>query len=256
MNKTVLYITAFYFHVFFSYTFAQTVEEANTVITMDFYPVLQLNISGSEDISFEFDEASEYQTGIVRYGATTLAVNSTVNWDLYAVGFSSAGTVWEQVAKYGSASDPNAENILSLHALELHQHKANPAAAGANPFVYADYSSPFTSSVSVGKNSIYTSANPYIKPLATDKYIAGHFSTGDFITGGSYLISNSSGSMGASGNFLYVIDYRIKPGLPATFPNSGTNTTAGTADGITTPGHYLQPGIYSCSVKYILTENN
>ena len=252
MKRAILYIFTFYVHIF-NHSFSQTIEEGNTVITMDFHPVLQLHISGSDNISFEFDETFEYQTGIVRYGATILAVNATVNWDLYAVGFSSAGTVWEQQVKYGSSADPNAESTLSIHALELHQNKANPAASGANPFVNADYSSPFTGTVSVGKNSIYTSSNPYIKPLATDKYIAGHSSTSDFITGGSYLINNNQG---ASGNFYYVIDYRIKPGLPPTFPNSGTNSIAATADGIITPGHYLQPGIYTCSVKYILTENN
>ncbi|MFY9310763.1 MAG: hypothetical protein WAQ28_17080 [Bacteroidia bacterium] len=256
MNKLILYITLFYVHVLFTCAFSQTLEEKNTIIAMDFHPVLQLYISGSEDINFEFNEISEYQTGIVRYGATVLAVNATVNWDLYAVGFSSAGTVWEQQIKYGAATDPNAENILSLHALELHQNNANPSATGASPSVNADYSSPFTSSISVGRNSIYTSSNPYIKPLATDKYIAGHASTSDFITGGSYLINNNSGSMGASGNFYYIIDYRIKPGLPPTFPNSGTNSVSPVADGIITPGHYLQPGIYTCSVKYILTENN
>lgn len=256
MKKLVMYISVFYVHILFSYVFSQTIEEKNTVISMDFHPVLQLYVSGPEDITFEFNETSEYQAGIVRYGATTLAVNATVNWDLYAVGFSSAGTVWEQQARYGSASDPNAEHTLSLHALELHQSRANPSASGANPSFNADYSSPFTSSVSVGRNSIYTSANPYIKPLATDKYIAGHFSTSDFITGGSYLLNNYSGNMGPSGDFYYIIDYRIKPGLPATFPNSGTNSITAAPDGITTPGHYLQPGIYTCSVKYILTENN
>lgn len=255
MKRVLLCILILSSTVFFNNAFSQTIEEANTTITMDFQPVLQLNVNGTEDIRFVFDETSEYQAGIIRYAATTLAVNSTVNWDLYAVAYSSSGTVWEQQAKFGSASDPNAENTLSLHALELHQNKANVSVAGANPFVNVDYSSAFTSANTVGKNSIYTSANPYIKPLASDKYIAGHHSTADFITGGSYMVG-SMGNSGPSGNFYYIIDYRIKPGLPATFPNSGTNALAAVADGITTPGHYLQPGIYTCNVKYILTENN
>ena len=255
MKRFLRYILLLPASFFLTDVYSQTIEEANTTITMDFQPVLQLNVDGAEDIRFVFNEISDYQAGIVRYAATTLTVNSTVNWDLYAVAYSASGTTWDQQAKFGSASDPNAENTLSLHALELHQNKPNASTAGANPFVNVDYSSPFSAALSVGKNSIYTSANPYNRPLASDKYIAGHHSTSDFITGGSYLIGNT-GNSGPSGNFYYIIDYRIKPGIPATFPNSGTNTLAAVADGITTPGHYLQPGIYTCSVKYILTENN
>lgn len=237
---------------FLAAIYAQTIEESNTTMMLDLQPVLELNINGSGNINFIFDETSEYLVGIVKYGATTLSVNSTVNWDLYAVGYSAAGTIWEQQTKYDSGADPNAENVLSLHALELHQDKVNAGASGASPFTNADYSSPFTPIAAIGKNCIYTSANPYVKPLSTDKYIAGHYSTSDFITGGSYLINNNPGG----GNYYYVIDYRIKPGLPAIFPNAGTNFIPGIADGIITPGHYLQPGIYSCSIKYILTENN
>jgi hypothetical protein len=71
---------------------AQLVDEQNVTITMDLQPVLQLDMNGPQNIDLVFDEISEYVGGITKYGATQLKVSSTVDWDLYAVGYGSQGT--------------------------------------------------------------------------------------------------------------------------------------------------------------------
>ena len=245
---------------------AQLVDEQNVTVTMDLQPILQLGMNGSSNIDFVFDQISEYVGGITQYGATNLNVTSTVNWDLYAVGFSSnAGTgIWDNQVQYGSSTDINAVSTLPLTALELHQDKVAVAQLiGAVP-ANGDYSPAFVAApvVSLGSNNVYCSATPYTAPGATAKYIAGHAGFANYLVGGSYLISGASGVGGAS-EYYYSIDYRIIPGLPAVFPNAslftgaqadgGNNATAQTQIGV---GQYAHSGVYTMNVKYVLMENN
>jgi hypothetical protein len=248
---------------------AQLIDESNVTITMDLQPILQLKMNGPQNIDFVFDQISEYAGGITQYGATNLSVSSTVNWDLYAVGYASnttatnnGGSSWDQQVVYGASTDPNAEDNLPISLLELHQDKVNAnatTAAGYKP----DYSTPFALAGVVttpGTNNIYASpigTSPYTRPTINDKYIAGHFATtaGDYMTGGSYLIGASAGALS---NFYYSIDYRIVPGLPATFPNAATNAAAPASEALDFGfvGHYAQAGVYTMNVKYVLMENN
>jgi hypothetical protein len=235
---------------------AQLIDESNVTITMDLQPILQLNMNGPQSIDFVFDQISEYIAGITQYAATTLTVSSTVNWDLYAVGFgsNSLGTIWDQQAIYGTGSDPNAIDSISCNALELHQNRVNPSTANAAGGIAVDYSAAFTMATALGANSVYTSATPYVRPAATEKYIAGHFNTADFVVGGTYLTAGAVGS-----DFYYTIDYRIKPGLPAIFPNSADNIIGSLWNGLTNGSqatNFAQPGLYTMNLKYVLTENN
>ncbi len=268
--KKIIYSAAFLAAMgFVSNAKAQLIDETNVTITMDLQPILQLSMNGPQNIDFVFDQISKYASGITQYGATNLSVSSTVNWDLYAVGFASnvatctgsLAPAWDQQVKYGAASDPNAENNIPISLLELHQDKANPGL----PFPLlatgfkADYNSAFTTVGVVGNNNIYASGalSPYTRPLAVQKYIAGHADPTNFYTGGSYLVGASTGAVS---NFYYSIDYRIKPGLPATFPNSGDNSLVPVTHALDNvanagAGHYAQSGVYTMNVKYVLMEN-
>lgn len=244
---------------------AQLVDEQNVTVTMDLQPILQLGMNGSSNVDFVFDQIPEYISGITQYGATQLNVTSTVNWDLYAVGFSSnAGATgsWDQQLVYGAGTDLNAIDVLPLTALELHQDKVAVNQIGATP-AGGDYSAAFVAAVSIGDNNVYCSATPYTAPAATAKYIAGHATTGIFVTGGTYLVI-SNGAVGAASDFYYSIDYRIIPGLPAVFPNASLFTGAqadggnnGTTQSQIDPvaGEYAQSGVYTMNVKYVLMEN-
>jgi hypothetical protein len=243
-----------------SLSYAQLVDEKNVTVTMDLQPVLQLNMTTPDQITFVFDEIREYYGGILKYGATILKVSSSVSWDLYAVGHSQNGIFWDQQMAYSTSGNPNSINTLPLSLLELHQYPNNPNQNGLTGN-WADYSAPFAPANAVipGQNSIYyTAGSPYAAPLATEKYIAGAFGTpppagtGDAVPGGSFLTAGSLGS-----NYYYVIDYRILPGLPAIFPAAGTN--AGASEDLVTlttnANAYAQPGVYTMNVKYVLMED-
>lgn len=231
---------------------AQLLEEKNVTISMDLQPILNLEVSGGEQVQFVFDKTSDYAAGITKYGAVQLKVNASIGWDLYAVAFGSNGPYCDYQFGYGSESSALAINQVPCSILEIHQDKPNPFPGTANSF--ADYSSAFQQTpVKTGANNIYTSAQPYVPPVDGEKYIAGgnNAVTSAVMPGGSYLLSNGI-SGGAASYFWYNIDYRIVPGLPAVFPNAATN--AGISSALQSP-NYAQPGVYTMNVKFVLVEN-
>lgn len=251
MKKTTLMLAILGGLCFTQGVRAQLVDEQNVTITMDLQPILQLDMNGPQNIDFIFDDVSDYVGGITKYGVTQLKVSSTVAWDLYAVGFSSSGTNWDNQVIYGVGSDPNAVTTIPCTALELRQDKVNPNPNPA-PALFADYNGAFlTSPVTSGQNNIFVSATPYTRPAATEKYIAGGTTSAEFVAGGSYLVTQG-GNVGAGSNYWYTIDYRIVPGLPAVFPNAALNN--GTSNALVAP-QYAQPGVYTMNVKYVLVEN-
>ena len=243
---------------------AQLVDEQNVTVTMDLQPILQLGMNGTQNVDFVFDQIAEYVGGITQYGATNLNVSSTVSWDLYAAGFSSAAAagnlLWDNQVVYGGDTDPNSVTTLPLTLLELHQDKGNPNGGGGG--VDEDYNQPFFSgTTSIGANNVYATSTPYTRPASACKYIAGGNSTADFVAGGTYLVG-ASNSVGFSSNYSYTIDYRIIPGLPAVFPRAssataadGGNNATSNALNATNTALYAQPGVYTMNVKYVLMEN-
>ncbi len=238
---------------------AQLIGQQSVTATMDLRPVLQLDISTSNQIEFVFDNIDEYYAGITQYGATILKVSATVNWDLYAVGRSSGTNgpeYWDQQISYGN-NNPNAVPNIPISCLELRQSRPNAGAnAASGPF--ADYSHPFSPANSrTGANSIYVNNGTNVAPSTTDKYIGGHAGTSgvsgqDNLPGGSYLNQN-----GINSDYYYVIDYRILPGLPATFPMASDADASSFEDLATVNGEgsYAQPGVYTMYVEYILLED-
>lgn len=242
-----------------SYSYGQTYNQESTTFTMDLKPVLQLEISDNSDVEFVFDKLTDYSAGIVKYGATTLRISSSVNWDLYAVGTSSGNTgagYWDHMAAYGN-TNPNQVTRLPLSLLELHQSSPNQGASGATGS-FRDYSAPFSANGSPSmSNSIYANANTNVPPSSSGKYIAGHAGTSgvpgqDHMIGGSYLMQNNNAQ-----DFFYTIDYRIVPGIPAIFPNASNEEASAFEDLVTVNGvgSYAAPGVYSMNVKYILLED-
>lgn len=240
--------------------FAQMQDEKNVTITMDLQPILQLDMNTPDHIDFVFDQIPEYIGGITKYGATTLKVSSTVDWDLWAVGTATnGGAFWDQQAKYGVGSGSLSDDQIPLQALELHQNGPNNHDAGQIGGITTDYSTAFALPLpaAAGTNCIYAAplATLYTSPGITEKYINGGKLGSDYGSGGSYLTTATAPGVS---DYYYIIDYRIVPGLPAIFPMAKGNLAAGVAlDLVTTngPGHYAQPGIYTMDVKYILMEN-
>jgi len=220
---------------------AQLVDEKNVTVTMDLQPILQLDMTTSDQLEFVFDDVSDYYAGIVQYGATQLRVSSSVDWDLYAIGRSNANATgfWDQQTSYST----NGSADIPLSALELRQSQANPVGAAT------DYSVAFRNTANLAaatSNSVYYDAALAV-PAPGEKYIAGNGGgAGTGVTGGSYI-----NQTGTASDYYYVMDYRILPGLPATFP------AAEQPDGTTTDemGTFAQPGVYTMYVQYILLED-
>jgi hypothetical protein len=264
--------------------FAQLQDEKNVTITMDLQPILQLKMEGPDQLDFTFDEINEYYAGIVKYGATVLKVSSTVTFDLWAAGLSQGQTgpfFWDNPVEYAASGAVSVDEI-PLTALELRQFPANPAipgCAGSLVALSSDYSQAFRSvtdpaiSEMLGSNnSIYCpgATTPYAAPISTaaaatsDKYIAGGSTSvaGCGVNGGSYILGETS----LTSNFRYVMDYRILPNLPVTFPATfaANATNGGSANRAvvdlltaTTPNGsvYANPGVYTMYVKYILAQD-
>jgi hypothetical protein len=231
---------------------SQNIDEKDVTITMDLQPILQLDMSSSDQLEFIFDDVSDYYAGITRYGATQLRVSASVSWDLYAVGRSNNGKYWDVQTTYGNGAAGNGDDRIPLSALELRQSRVNNGmgALAAGTF---DYSGAFlpndsTSTIANYSNSIFYGTSV---PTASNRYIAGHKGPGatTSIAGGSYLNQSAITS-----NYFYVIDYRIVPGLPATFPFAvQPDVTSLTPE--TTPTGYALPGVYSMYVQYVLLED-
>jgi hypothetical protein len=219
---------------------AQLQEEQNVTITMDLQPVLELEMTTARQISFQFDEISDYYAGIIQYGVTKLNVSSTVSWDLYAVGRNADGGagIWDAQVQYGPAT-ANSVSQIPLGALQIRQNVANPASAGP------DYFDEFTTGTDL--SVFYNADNSATAPSATQKYIAGHKGTTtatESVAGGSYLTNGA--------DYTYTLDYRIKPGLPAQFPDAFLPD--GTPAALT-GAEYAHPGLYTMYVQYILLED-
>ncbi len=238
---------------------AQLIDEKDVTVTMDLQPVLQLDMTTSNQIEFVFDEINEYYAGITQYAATILKVSSTVSWDLYAVGRSNGTNgpeFWDQQIDYGN-NNPNAIPDLPLSLLELRQSQPNGGAAAASG-TFRDYNQAFSPSATPSAgNSLYVNGGALTPPSTDDKYIAGHAGTSgtagdDFIAGGSYLTQNTNFS-----DYYYAIDYRILPGLPAIFPMAADADGATFEDIVTVngAGAYAEPGVYTMYVQYVLLED-
>ena len=263
MKKILLLVSAF--GLFTLYSSAQLVDEKNVTVTMDLQPVLQLNMTTPDQIDFTFDNIQKYNAGIIKYGATILKVSSSVSWDLYVVGTSQVGdSIWDQQLSYSGCGGTNAIDSLPLSLLELHQTEANAyPVTGVGIGSWVDYSTAFTTAdaFTPGQNSIYASSSPYTAPALDQKYIqGGRGVAGSFAApangaapGGSYLTALPGNS-----DFYFTIDYRIVPGLPAIFPNAGTNAAIPVLENLVARhgiGSYANPGVYTMNVKYVLLED-
>lgn len=211
-------------------------------LQIEIMPILELKMTGDNQINFTFDNITDYVGGITKYGATQLNVNSTIAWDLVAVGTSSinqnsagAAPFWDQNMAYSTTGNPQ----IPLQVLELHQTPENPSGGGAG----IDYSMPFTNPPS-GNNYINTAFEAG-GTTSTSNNIAiagkiGAVGAANSVIPGSYI--NNIGEAFNSSNYKYTVDFRLLPGLPSTF------------NGLMLAGS-VQPGIYTMEIRYILMED-
>lgn len=211
---------------------AQLSDQEYVAVTMDLQGILELNMTTEPQVDFVFNTIQKYQVGITKYNATRLEVNSTVPWDLYA---QPSTEFWTQQLAYGAGT--NGQGTLPSEILEMQAIQPNSVAA------------PLTLNSFIGLSSNLGTNTASLTPSVDTQFLAGEYAQG--VTS-SYEPGTSTMSP-LTNKFL--IHYRIKPGVPANFPNLTTQypTVAASTFTLTTP--YAQPGYYDLEVVFTLTED-
>jgi hypothetical protein len=215
-------------------TKAQLSDQEYVAVTMDLQGILELNMTTEPQVDFVFNSIQKYQVGITKYNATRLEVESTVPWDLYAQPSSQFFT--QQIA-YGAGT--NGQGTLPSEILEMQAIQPNTTVTNT----------PLTFNSFIGLSSDFGGNTASLTPSANTQFLAGEFAQG--VTS-SYAPATSTASP-LTNKFL--IHYRIKPGVPANFPDltSQYPAVALATFNATTP--YAQPGYYDLEVVYTLTED-
>ena len=217
---------------------AQTLNDQQYVaVTMDLQGILELNMTTTSQVDFVFNSLQKYQVGITNYNATRLEVNSTVPWDLYAQPLTQ---FWSQQIQYGDGT--NAQNMLPSEILQLQVVQPNKS---ADKVALTDLD--FNSFVGLTSNMGANTAS--LTPTVNTQYLAGMFGQG---VDASYAPGTATQTPLTN---KFSVHYRIKPGVPANFPDlkSQYPTVATTTFPDAKP--YASPGFYDLQVVYTLTED-
>lgn len=213
-------------------TNAQLSAQEYVAVTMDLQGILQLNMTTDPQVDFVFNTIQKYQVGITKYNATRLEVEATVPWDLYA---QPSSQFWTQQIAYGAGT--NGQGILPSEILEMQSIQPNTVAA---PLTFNNF-------IGLSSNGGLNTAS--LTPSLNTQFLAGEFAQG---VASSYAPGTST-SNPTTNKFL--IHYRIKPGVPASFPNLTTQYPVLAALTFTVGTPYAQPGFYDLEVVYTLTED-
>lgn len=200
---------------------AQLSDEEYAYVTMDLQGILNLTMTTDPTVAFVFKTIPEYQQGITKFNATKLEVDATVAWDLFA--YASTNN-WTQVDNYST----NGQATLPAEILEMQSIRTNTSAAPANFNALVSLKGLTNSGVAGGI------------PTAATQFLAG-------MRGTAALQSYAPGA-GESNPTTnqFRVHYRLRPSIPATFPNSTVALAA--------PG-FAQSGYYYLEVVYALVED-
>ena len=219
MKKKLMLLMALAVIAFQSH--AQLSDEEYAYVTMDLQGILNLTMTTDPTVSFVFKTIPEYQQGITKFNATKLDVDATVAWDLFAYASSNN---WVQVDNYST----NGQAALPAEILEMQVIRPNTTAAPANFNAFRSLKGLTNSGVAGGVPTIAT------------QFLAGMKGTA---AAQSYA-PGAANSNPTTNQFR--VHYRLKPSIPATFPNSTVVIAA--------PG-FAQSGFYYLEVVYSLVED-
>jgi hypothetical protein len=204
---------------------AQLSDEEYNYVTMDLRGILNLTMTTDPQVDFTFKTIQEYQQGITRFNATQLEVDATLAWDLFVYANTDN---WTQVEAYSTNGNP----YLPAEILEMQSSVTSSAPVNINTF----------SSLLGATNSTVAGG----VPTAATQFLAGEFGT---VSGGGSAFAPGTAA-GNPSTHKFRIDMRLKPSIPATFPNS---TVLLTANGNNEA--YAQAGYYYLEVVYSLVED-
>ncbi len=228
--KKILFIFAAVLMMGISATesYAQLSDEEYNYVTMDLRGILNLTMTTNPQVDFTFKTIQEYRNGITRFNATQLEVDATLAWDLFVY---AADDNWTQVEAYST----NGNSVLPAEILELQSSVTSVAPVNVNTFA----------SLLGNTNSTVDASGV---PTAATQYLAGQFGT---VAANDATFAFAPGT--ASDNpttHKFRIDMRLKPGIPATFPNSTVLVSLNGNNEV-----YAQAGYYYLEVVYSLIED-
>jgi hypothetical protein len=206
-------------------SYAQLSDEEYNYVTMDLRGILNLTMTTNPQVDFVFKTIQEYNLGITRFNATLLEVDATLAWDLFV--YASADS-WTQVEAYSTNGNP----YLPAEILELQSSVTSSAPVNINSF---------TSLLGLTNSTVAAGV-----PTAATQFLAGEFGT---VSGGGSAFPPGTAANNPT-THKFRIDMRLKPGIPATFPNS---TVLLSANGNNET--YAQAGYYYLEVVYSLVED-
>ncbi len=225
MRKIVFFFAVIAFFAISQKSYAQLSDQEYNYVTMDLRGILNLTMTTNPQVDFIFKTIQEYRLGITRFNATKLEVDATLAWDLFVYANSDS---WTQVEAYSTNGNP----YLPAEILELQSSVTSSAPVNINSF-----------SSLLGLTNSTVSAGV---PTASTQFLAGEFGT---ISGGGSAFAPGTAADNPT-THKFRIDMRLKPGIPATFPNS---TVLLTANG--NNESYAQAGYYYLEVVYSLVED-
>jgi len=204
-------------------SYAQLSDQEYNYVTMDLRGILNLTMTTNPQVDFVFKTIQEYRQGITRFNATKLEVDATLAWDLFVYANSDS---WTQVEAYST----NGNSYLPAEILEMESSVTSTAPVNINSF----------SSLLGLTNSTVAAGVPTV----ATQFLAGQFGT----AAGESFAPGTAADNPTTHKFR--IDMRLKPSIPATFPNS---TVLLTANG--NNESYAQAGYYYLEVVYSLVED-
>lgn len=219
MKKSLLLLMAIVAFAFQSK--AQLSDEEYAYVTMDLQGILNLTMTTDPTVNFSFKTIPDYQNGIIKFNATKLEVDATVAWDLFAYASSDN---WVQVDNYST----NGQATLPAEILEMQSIQPNASAATNSFNALGSLKGLTNSGVTAGV------------PVVGTQFLAGMIG----IAAGESYAPGAAAANPTTNQFR--VHYRLKPGIPASFPNSTVPLAA--------PG-FAQAGYYYLEVVYSLVED-
>jgi hypothetical protein len=202
-------------------------------VTMDMQGVLELKMSSDPVVDFTFNTIEKYQTGITKYNSTVLEVNSTVGWDLYV---QPATQFWQQQMSYSTTGLGQVNLPSEILELQCVQQNYSDNAQNLNVFS--------------GLASVFGSNTASAFPTSKTQFLSGHFGTS-----GSLLRTSNEINRNVRPNNRFSVNYRIKPGIPAVFPDLSKQYPSVAKAAFPSAGMSAQPGYYELEIVYSLVED-
>ncbi|MFN3555164.1 MAG: hypothetical protein ACK4VN_04285 [Bacteroidales bacterium] len=200
-------------------SFAQLSDQEYNYVTMDLRGILTLTMTTNPQVDFVFTTVQEYMQGITRFNAVQLEVDATMAWDLFVY---AQTDFWVQVEQYST----NGNAALPAEILEMQSSVPSAAPENLNTWI----------SLKGLDNSEVVGGIPTVET----QFLAGEVGTG---AGESFAPGTAAGN---PTTHRFRLDMRLKPDIPATFPNSTVLISdAGNNEEYAAAGYYYLEVVYS-----------